>query len=126
MNILLDTHILIWALEDNPKLSDVAKREIINGKNVIFVSIASVWEISIKKTMGKLIAPDNLFQEIEQHRFTLLDINFDHAQLAGELPSIHKDPFDRMLVAQAKLEKLTLITVDSTIYKYDLKLLKKY
>ena len=125
MNILLDTHILIWALEDNPKLSDAARKAIINGKNVVFVSTASIWEISIKKAMGKLIAPDNLFQEIEQHRFTLLDINYDHAQLAGELPNIHKDPFDRMLVAQATLEKLTLITADSNIYKYDVKLLTK-
>ena len=125
MNLLLDTHILIWALENNPKLPKLAKEEIINGNNVVFVSTASIWEISIKRTMGKLDVPNNLLQEIEQHRFTLLDIKSYHAQLAGELPNIHKDPFDRMLVAQAILEKLTLVTVDSNIYKYDVKLLKK-
>jgi len=114
---------LIWALENNPKLPEAAKQAIINGKNVVFVSTASIWEISIKKAMGKLDVPNNLYEEIEQHRFTLLDIKYDHAQLAGELPNIHKDPFDRMLIAQAKLEKLTLITGDYIIYEYDVKLL---
>jgi len=74
--------------------------------------------------MGKLFIPDNLYQEIEQHRFTLLDIKFEHAELASTLPNIHKDPFDRMLVAQAMVERLTLITADSTILKYDARLLK--
>ncbi len=124
MNILLDTHVLIWVLENNPKLSKVAREAIIKGSNVVFVSTASIWEISIKKSMGKLTIPDNLHQEIEKHRFTLLDINYDHAQLAGELPNIHKDPFDRMLVAQTQLENLTLITADANIHKYEIKLLK--
>lgn len=123
MNVLLDTHVLIWVLENNPKLSGEAKKTIINGKNMVFVSVVSIWEISIKKAMGKLDVPDNLAQEIEQHRFTLLDINYDHAQLAGELPNIHKDPFDRMLIAQTKIEKLTLITADKVINKYDVKVL---
>jgi len=124
MNLLLDTHILIWALENSPKLSEVAKRAIINGKNVVFVSTVSIWEISIKRATGKLDVPDNLYQEIQNHRFTLLDINYDHAQLAGNLPNIHKDPFDRMLIAQAKVEKLTLITADSYIHAYDVKVLR--
>jgi len=123
MNILLDTHVLIWALENNSSLSKAAKEAIQEGKNRVFVSAASVWEMSIKKTMGKLKVPDNLYEELEKHRFTMLDISFEHAQLAGELPNIHKDPFDRMLIAQAKLENLTLITVDSYIHKYDVKLL---
>lgn len=123
MNLLLDTHILIWTLENNPVLSDNIRREIINGENMIFVSTASVWEISIKMSMGKLQVPDNLLEELDSHRFTLLNINFEHAQLAGKLPLIHKDPFDRMLIAQTILEKLTLVSNDQLIAQYDVKLL---
>lgn len=119
MNYLLDTHTLIWALENNPTLSQKARNAIINGENMIFVSPVSAWEISIKKATGELDVPDNLYEEIKLHRFTELKINFDHAQLAGSLPDIHKDPFDRMLIAQAMIEKLTLITRDKQISKYD-------
>ncbi len=124
MNVLLDTHILIWALENNPTLSENARNAITAGRNMVFVSSVSVWEISIKKSIGKLKVPDNLLEELLSHRFSLLDINAEHAQLAGELPLIHKDPFDRMLVAQAKIEKLTLISVDPHIAQYEVKLLK--
>ncbi|MFK5949015.1 MAG: type II toxin-antitoxin system VapC family toxin [Methylococcales bacterium] len=119
MNFLLDTHTLIWALENNPTLSESAHDAIIKGENMIFVSSASAWEISIKKAIGKLQAPDNLYQEIKLHRFTELKINFEHAQLAGKLPDIHKDPFDRMLIAQAMIEKLTFITRDKLIAQYN-------
>ena len=124
MNLLLDTHVLIWALENNPALSDKARKAIIDGGNMVFVSAASVWEISIKTAMGKLEVPDNLIEEIEIHRFTQLSINSDHAKLAGELPPIHKDPFDRMLIAQADIEKLTLVTQDKQIKKYNINLLE--
>jgi PIN domain nuclease of toxin-antitoxin system len=79
MNLLLDTHVLIWALENNPTLSDKVCNAIIDGKNMIFVSSASVWEISIKKAMGKLEVPDNLDEEVKLHRFTQLNIAFEHA-----------------------------------------------
>lgn len=124
MNLLLDTHVLIWALENNPMLSPDARDAIIDGKNMVFVSAVSAWEISIKKAMGKLKAPDNLEEETRLHRFTQLNISFEHAQLAGKLPDIHKDPFDRMLIAQAVIEKLTLITSDSRIAEYEVSLLK--
>lgn len=124
MNLLLDTHVLIWSLENNAALSGNARDAIIDGNNMVFVSAASVWEISIKKAMGKLIAPDNLHEEIELHRFTPLNINIEHANLAGKLPAIHKDPFDRMLIAQAMIEKLTLVTGDKIIPQYDVNLLK--
>jgi len=124
MNVLLDTHILIWALENNPTLSENARNAITAGRNMVFVSSVSVWEISIKISIGKLKVPDNLLEELLSHRFSLLDINAEHAQLAGALPLIHKDPFDRMLVAQAKIEKLTLISVDPHIAQYEVKLLK--
>ncbi len=123
MNLLLDTHVLIWALENNPKLSVEAREAIIDGKNLVFVSAASAWEISIKEAMGKIEIPDNLIKEINQHRFIQLNIDFDHVRLAGKLPDIHKDPFDRMLIAQAIIEKLTLVTRDRLIARYDVNLL---
>lgn len=124
MNILLDTHVLIWVLENNPTLSYKAVENIINGDNVVFASAASVWEIAIKKSMGKLETPNNLLEEITIHRFTPLPINLHHAELAGKLPKIHNDPFDRMLVAQAVYENLTLITRDELIFQYDVQTLK--
>jgi PIN domain nuclease of toxin-antitoxin system len=124
MNILLDTHVLIWALENNPTLSKTAVDCIVDGSNMVFVSAASVWEINIKMSMGKLEAPDNLLEEIRLHRFTPLPMTLEHAQLAGRLPDIHKDPFDRMLVAQAMMEKLTLATRDKLIEGYKIKTVK--
>ena len=124
MNIILDTHVLIWALENNPTLSDKAVEAIIDADNIVFVSVVSVWEIGIKRNMGKIETPDNLLEEISLHRFAPLHINLHHAELAGKLPNIHEDPFDRMLVAQAAYEKLTLVTRDEKISKYDVKILK--
>ena len=115
MNLLLDTHILLWALEDSTQLGGKARELIADGGNVVFISAASVWEISIKKAIGKLVVPDNLLEEIRLHRFTPLAINSEHADFAGQLPAIHKDPFDRMLIAQTMMEKLTLITNDHMI-----------
>jgi PIN domain nuclease of toxin-antitoxin system len=119
MILLLDTHTLIWTLENNPTLSHMARDTIINGENMIFVSSVSAWEICIKKSMGKLETPDNLYEEIRLHRFTELKINFEHARLAGKFPAIQRDPFDRMLISQAMIEKLTLITRDKQIAQYD-------
>lgn len=124
MNILLDTHVLIWALENNPTLSDKARNCIVSANNLVFVSSASVWEIAIKKQLAKLDCPDNLQEEIKLHRSTPLPINHEHAELAGRLPEIHKDPFDRMLIAQATIEKLTLVTRDELIAGYKVKIIK--
>ena len=124
MNILLDTHVLIWALENNPTLSREARNAIINPVNMVFVSSASVWEISIKKGLGKLFVPDNLQEEIRLHRFTPLKISHDHAELAGMLPYIHNDPFDRMLIAQAIIEKLKLVTRDELMAGYNIDVIK--
>lgn len=96
----------------------MARDAIVDGNNIVFVSAVSVWEISIKKTLGKLEAPDTLLEEIERHRFTPLEITLEHGERAGKLPPIHMDPFDRMLVAQAQAEQLTLVTRDVEIQKY--------
>lgn len=104
-----------WALEGKLALSAPARDAIIDGNNIVFVSAVSVWEISIKKALGKLQAPDTLLAEIERLRFTPLDVTLEHADRAGRLPPLHTDPFDRMLIAQAQSDHLMLVTRDSEI-----------
>ncbi len=119
MNLLLDTHVFLWALDNNPSLSPEARAAITNGSNVVFVSAATAWEISIKKALGKLRVPsDDYLDELKRHRFTPLDITTEHALAVESLPPHHADPFDRMLVAQAIVERLTLVTHDARMKAY--------
>lgn len=119
MNLLLDTHAFLWAIDNNPQLSKKARDAIIDGENVVFVSAATAWEIAIKKSIGKLKIPNgDYMEELKLHRFTPLDIATEHALTVENLPPYHKDPFDRMLIAQAQVEKLTLITGDPKIKAY--------
>ena len=124
MTFLLDTHVLIWALENNPTLSGKAREAIIDGGNLIYVSVASIWEMAIKKNLGKLDVPDNLAEELSLHRFKTLPITAEHATRIETLPDYHKDPFDRMLIAQAKHESFTLVTRERQIAKYDVTVLQ--
>ena len=117
--VLLDTHVLLWWLADDSKLGTNTRTVISDGNNEIYVSAASSWEISIKKRNGKLTGPDNLDGIVEQERFIKLPISLVHGELAGQLPYHHKDPFDRMLIAQAQTEKLTILTVDEKFQQYD-------
>lgn len=122
MNLLLDTHVFLWAVEDNPNLSDTARNAIVAGKNVVFVSAVTAWEIAIKRGLGKLNVPTgNYLEELRLHRFTPLDISTTHALAVETLPLYHKDPFDRLLVAQAQIEKLTLVTRDTKVMAYDVR-----
>ena len=109
---------LLWWLDDHPNLSQRAKSVIADGNNLVFVSAAVIWEIRIKHALGKLEIPANFRKVLDQQGFELLDITVDHAYAVGDLPSHHRDPFDRMLVAQAKLERLTLVTRDLCLEKY--------
>lgn len=118
MNLLLDTHVLLWWLDDPALLSSEARTVIAEGRNPVFVSAAAVWEIIIKKARGKLKAPDNLEEVLEQERFQPLPITIPHALAVGALPPLHEDPFDRIQVAQAKVEGLVLVTRDSFQMKY--------
>ena len=119
MNLLLDTHTFLWAIDDNPNLSQEARAAITDGHNMIFVSAATAWEISIKKAIGKLTIPGGSYlDELSVHRFTPLDITTEHALAVENLPQHHKDPFDRLLIAQAQIEKLILVTRDSSIKQY--------
>lgn len=120
MNLLLDTHVLLWWLDDNPALSKTARTAIREASNSVLVSAATAWEISIKQAIGKLDAPDDLEIAVGASRFQPLPITtLAHAIAAGRLPRHHDDPFDRMLVAQARIEGLTLVTHDSRIRAYD-------
>jgi PIN domain nuclease of toxin-antitoxin system len=116
--LLLDTHVLLWWLADDPKLGGHARSDISDGKNEIYVSAASSWEIAIKKRNGKLEAPDNIDGIVEQERFIKLPISLAHGEAAGQLPNHHRDPFDRMLIAQAKAEGLMILTADEKILSY--------
>ncbi|NUQ38802.1 MAG: type II toxin-antitoxin system VapC family toxin [Caldilineales bacterium] len=119
MNLLLDTHVLLWALDDSPLLSPEARAAMTNGANIVFVSAATAWEISIKKALGTLRAPtDDYLDELRRHRFTPLNITTEHALAVETLPLHHADPFDRMLVAQAMVERLTLVTHDARMKAY--------
>ena len=124
MYLLLDTHALIWWLAKNPTLSNTAKDAIANPDNIVFVSAASAWEITIKKSLGKLQAPDDLRQQLEKQRFTPLAIDIDHALAIKQLPHHHKDPFDRILIAQAIHERLTIVSRDRIFKSYDVAIIE--
>jgi PIN domain nuclease of toxin-antitoxin system len=115
--ILVDTHLLLWAVSEPKKLPAQARRRIEEAE--VFVSAASVWEVSIKTALGKLAAdPTELLAELEPAGFRLLPVTGEHAAAVALLPPVHNDPFDRMLVAQAKTEPLILLTNDSVLGGY--------
>ena len=114
----MDTHVLLWALESEANLSEDVRRALVDPANDVFVSAVSIWEIAIKRALGKLRAPDYLAVTVEAAGFSELPVTFVHAELAGSLPKHHGDPFDRMLVAQAQVEGLTLVTADANIPRY--------
>ena len=121
MRLLLDTHILLWWLADDRKLTRSARTIIANPDNDVLVSAASLWEISIKVALGRLeVELDDLEQNITANGFRSLPINYRHALTAGRLPAIHRDPFDRMLIAQASVEELRVISHDKIFESYGL------
>lgn len=125
MKLLLDTHVLLWWLDTHKDIPKKSLEAIKHGQNIIFVSAATAWEISIKRALGKLNAPHELEEALEACRFLQLPISVQHAGVAGELPRHHDDPFDRMLVAQTQVENLTMITHDSQMSRYGIPILWK-
>lgn len=117
--LLLDSHSLIWALEGGQRLATDTYSAINDTANEVLVSVVSVWELEIKRASGRFHYSGNLVQRINRARFTELPVNFRHAELAAALPLLHRDPFDRMLIAQAQVEGLTLVTDDSIINRYN-------
>lgn len=115
--ILLDTHAFLWWKENNPKLS-LAAREAIASADVVYVSAASAWEVSIKSSLGKIRLPASFSEGVEESGFIELPIQFSHAAAVELLPNRHTDPFDRMIIAQSKVEKLVVVSHDRAMEPY--------
>lgn len=125
MNLLLDTHVLLWWLDDpTTLLSEQALTAIRDPDNEIIVSVVSAWEIAIKKALGKLESPDNLKEVITDSGFELMPIDYEHVWQVKDLPPHHRDPFDRLLVVQASVERLTLVTRDPKLKAYNVSFLE--
>ncbi len=124
MNVLLDTHVFLWWIEDNPRLSSRAREVIADGENMVFVSAASGREIAIKARLGKLSLPENealdrfISDQLQVNAFQVLPVQLSHALHVYTLPLLHRDPFDRLLVAQSQVEKMPLVTGDDQIARY--------
>ena len=127
MKALLDTHAFLWWILDKPELSKTARDFIVNPDNTIYLSAVSGWEMAIKWGLGKLHLPAKpgiyVRQQMEINNFIPLPIQLEHGLYIHELPKIHKDPFDRLLIAQSKLENLLLISADSVFRNYPVSLL---
>ena len=120
--LLLDTHAFLWWRTDDRRLRASARRAIAEA-SVVFVSAASAWEAAIKARLGRLSLPESMEVGVVQSGFEKLPIVFSHAEAAARLPPHHTDPFDRMLIAQAQLEGLTLVTHDRRLQPYEVPIL---
>lgn len=128
MNLLLDTHVLLWALTDDKRLKPAARIAIEDPSAIVYVSAASAWEIAIKAGLGRIRLSGNpakwLPVELARADFTELPVSMEHAFAVERLPRHHGDPFDRLLVAQAQIEGLALATADRKIGRYDVRILR--
>jgi PIN domain nuclease of toxin-antitoxin system len=121
--LLLDTHVLLWWRGDYKRIGPRSLTAIEDADTAVFFSAASIWEMAIKHAAGKLKMPANVVDTMEQRGFAELQVRSHHGLMAGALPPHHRDPFDRMLVAQAQSERLTLVTNDERISAYDVPVL---
>lgn len=123
MRAILDTHTFLWWVVDDPQLSPLCRQIITDGSNTIYFSVASAWEIAIKYQIGKLPLPDRpdiyVTDRVKTNGFEILGINLHHALHTSDLPLLHRDPFDRILIAQSKTENIPLLTADPLIAQYD-------
>jgi PIN domain nuclease of toxin-antitoxin system len=121
VNILLDTHVALWAITDSPRLPASAKTLIQAERTIVWISVVSLWEIAIKHGLGRGAMPISgqaAFDYFQQSGFRFLSIAPEHALAVAELPAHHQDPFDRLLIAQALTEPLRLVTHDQTVARY--------
>ena len=127
MRILLDTHAFLWWISDAPQLSQEARQIIGNGENTLFLSAASGWEIAIKTRLGKLKLPADIasfiLEQLSVNAVTPLPIQMKHALRVSSLPDFHRDPFDRMIVAQAQVEDLPVLTADPQFAAYNVQII---
>ncbi|MFZ4524551.1 MAG: type II toxin-antitoxin system VapC family toxin [Chlorobium sp.] len=121
MKIIIDTHVLLWFFSNDVNLSEKARETIANSSNDVFISIASFWEISIKLSLSKLVLDipfEVLFDESEKLNISILNVKKEHLARLKELPFIHKDPFDRMIICQSIVENYTLVSIDKIFDEY--------
>ena len=123
MRILLDTHAVLWALEGGKKLSKTARDAIEDPENVVLVSAVSAWEIAIKKALGRLVAPDDFVDAVDEAGFVRRPIGFGEVRRFESVPRLHGDPFDRMLVAHALEEGARFVTRDPVLARYAVEIL---
>lgn len=123
MRLLLDTHVVLWWLARVPRLGSQARAAIASPASAVFVSAITGGEIGIKKSLGRLEAPDDLPGQLVSHGFVELPLNLQHGLALAKLPLHHRDPFDRLLLAQATVEGLTLVTADRAMRAYDVPIL---
>ncbi len=123
MRYLLDTHAFLWWVLDDQKLSTKARQELAKGTTELFLSAASGWEMAIKVSLGRLSIPGDLealvAQELQANRIRALPVEMSHALHVSKLPALHRDPFDRILISQALLEGMHIVTCDAAIHKYE-------
>lgn len=124
MKFLLDTHSLLRTVFEPDKLSTEAQEIIVDHNNIICVSLISLWEISIKQNIGRLDIPKEFFEVVSKGGFEMLGLTMEQIKKYRTLPLHHRDPFDRMLIVQARQQKLIFITRDSEISKYDVEIIK--
>jgi PIN domain nuclease of toxin-antitoxin system len=117
VRLLLDTHVVLWWSEQSRRLKATLRKQIAQADEV-FVSAASAWEVNIKVSLGKLSVPGPLMEVVESSGFSALPVTFEHAEAVKGLPALHSDPFDRLLVAQAQVEGLHLVTSDVILARY--------
>jgi PIN domain nuclease of toxin-antitoxin system len=118
LRLLLDTHVMLWAISDPGRLSVQARSAIESGENEVFVSVVSPWEIAIKKSRNRIETPDDLDRGLESSRFKLLPVLLRHTKAVESMPHHHRDPFHRMLVAQAIVDGMILVTADRKLTRY--------
>jgi len=116
--LLVDTHAVLWWLADDDALSDGARALMADPAHDLLVSSASIWEVAIKRALGKLTAPDDLPEVIDSEGFSWLPVSPRHAWQVGTLPPHHRDPFDRLLIAQARTEHVDVVTADERFAAY--------
>jgi PIN domain nuclease of toxin-antitoxin system len=124
VKLLLDTHTLIWALSEPEKLPPKITKLLTDVNNIIFASVVSLWELQIKKSLGKIILPDAFALQLQECGYELLNVTPEHILKLENIPLLHRYPFDRMLIAQSLFEKMPLVTKDSEILRYDLEFIK--
>jgi len=123
VKLLLDTHAALWFLAGDDRLSDTAGRHLTDASNRVLLSAAVVWEIAIKRGLGTLVVPDEYLSLLLSAGVTPLAVSVEHTAAVEQLPPHHRDPFDRMLVAQASLEGAALVSGDPALRRYDIPLI---